>query len=73
MGLRLSNSEVVERALEELPPDPTNLEDTIHAALFSGKTSKALEFAAQHDPWLSAHLADIMEVIELLDSDVDDE
>lgn len=73
MVLCLSSSEVVESALEEMPPDPTNLEDTIHAALFSGKTSKALDLAAQHDPWLSAHLADIMEVIELLDPDVDDE
>lgn len=67
-----SYSEVVEFALEEMPPDPTNLEDTCHAALFSGKPIKALELAAQHDPWLSAHLADIMEIVDLLDPDVEE-
>lgn len=53
-----------------MPPDPTNLEDMIHAALFSGQPSKALEHAAQLDPWLAAHLADFMNALSLIETGV---
>lgn len=56
-----------------MPPDPTNLEDVVHAALFTGDPSKALEHAADLDPWLSAHLADMMEPLALFDKDSNEE
>jgi nuclear pore complex protein Nup85 len=56
-----------------MPPDPTNLEDMIHAALFMGDPSKALEHAAKLDPWFGAHLADIMEPLGLVEKEVTDE
>lgn len=59
--------------LEEMPYDPTDLEDAMHAALFRGKPIDAVHLAAQHDLWLSAHLADVLERSNLLDADVDDE
>ncbi|KAF7309813.1 Nuclear pore complex protein Nup85 [Mycena indigotica] len=58
--------EVVERILDSLPPDPTNLEDMVHTTLLSGKPLDALLHASQLDRWLSAHLADIMEPLSLL-------
>lgn len=59
--------------LEEMPCDSTDLEDAMHAALFRGKPIDAVPLAAQHDPWLSAHLADVLEKDGLIDADVDDE
>jgi nuclear pore complex protein Nup85 len=59
--------------LEKLPPDPTNLEDIIHVALFSAQPEKALVHAAQLDPWLAAHMADVMEALALIPEEVDDE
>ena len=56
-----------------MPPDPTNLEDMIHAALFTGDPLKALDHAAKLDPWLSAHLADMMEPLALVDKDLNEE
>ena len=56
-----------------MPPDPTNIEDMIHAALFSGQPMKALEHAAGLDPWLAAHLADFMDALSLIEIKVDDE
>ena len=53
-----------------MPPDPTNLEDVMHTSLFLGKPQQALTQAHQLDPWLSAHLADVMEAIQLIDCDV---
>ncbi|THH20635.1 hypothetical protein EW146_g752 [Bondarzewia mesenterica] len=65
--------EVVAQVLNEMPPDPTNLEDMVHAALLSGEPIKALSHAARLDIWLAAHLADILENVELLDAEVDEE
>lgn len=59
--------------LDDLPPDPTNLEDLIHTALMSGQPLQALRHASQLDPWLAAHLADIMEPIGLIENTVDEE
>ncbi|KAF8449374.1 Nup85 nucleoporin-domain-containing protein [Boletus edulis BED1] len=61
--------DVITQVLEDMPPDPTNLEDMIHAALFTGDPLKALDHAAKLDPWLSAHLADMMEPLALVDKD----
>jgi nuclear pore complex protein Nup85 len=58
--------------MEDLPPDSKNLEDMIHAALFSGKPASGLSQAAELDPWLAAHLADIMEAISLIDDQIDE-
>lgn len=59
--------DVVAQVLEDMPPDPTILEDMVHVALFMGDPLKALEHAAQLDPWLSAHLADMMEPLSLVE------
>jgi nuclear pore complex protein Nup85 len=59
--------------MDGMPPDPTNIEDTIHAALFSGQPMKALEHAARLDPWLAAHLADFMDALSLIETKAGDE
>ncbi len=51
--------------------DPTNLEDAIHAALFLGKPHDALVEAAKLDIWLAAHIADLMQIIDLIEREVD--
>ena len=56
-----------------MPPDPTNLEDMFHAALFSGRPKEALLHASLLDRWLSAHLADLMVPLSLIDEEVDEE
>ncbi|KAM6496834.1 Nucleoporin Nup85-like protein [Amanita muscaria] len=58
--------DVVGQALDEMPADPTNPEDMFHAALFSGKPEQALQYAAEIDPWLAAHLVDFLEALSLL-------
>lgn len=65
----LGKSDIIAQVLEDMPPDPTNPEDMIHAALFTGDPLKALDHAAKLDPWLSAHLADMMEPLGLIDKD----
>ncbi|KAI0083750.1 Nup85 nucleoporin-domain-containing protein [Irpex rosettiformis] len=64
--------EVVVQILDEMPPDPTDLEDVTHSLLMLGKPTQVLSQAAQLDPWLAAHLADTMEPLELIDRDPDD-
>ena len=56
-----------------MPPDPTDSEDMIHAALFSGQMGEVLRQSLQLDCWLSAHFADLMEALELIAPNVDDE
>jgi nuclear pore complex protein Nup85 len=56
-----------------MSPDPTNLEDMIHAALLSGQPAKALEHAARLDPWLAAHLADFMNALNLIETEAEEE
>ncbi|KAH6910043.1 Nup85 nucleoporin-domain-containing protein [Coprinopsis sp. MPI-PUGE-AT-0042] len=65
--------DIVASILSDFPPDPTSLEDNIHAYLFAGKLGEALEQAFELDPWLSAHMADIMQPLSLLERDVDDD
>ncbi|KIM44830.1 hypothetical protein M413DRAFT_442797 [Hebeloma cylindrosporum] len=65
--------EVVFQVIGDMPPDPTDLEDMIHAALFSGQPAEALQHAFKLDSWLSAHLSDIMESIQLIPTDVDED
>ena len=62
----------VSELLDEMPPDPTNLEDVVHSSLFLGKPNIALEDAARLDIWLAAHLADMMEPLELIDNTPDE-
>ncbi|KAI0369186.1 hypothetical protein BV20DRAFT_1044625 [Pilatotrama ljubarskyi] len=64
--------EIVAQVLDEMPPDPTDREDMVHSALFLGRPTQALSEAARLDIWLAAHLADLMEPIELIDPDPDD-
>lgn len=49
-----------------MPPDPTSHEDMLHAALFSGELNDTLERASNLDPWLAAHLADIVNGLSLI-------
>ncbi|KAJ7334118.1 Nup85 nucleoporin-domain-containing protein [Mycena albidolilacea] len=65
--------DVVDRVLDEMPPDPTDGEDMVHTALFAGKPADALLHASQLDRWLSAHLADIMEPLSLISDPSRDE
>jgi len=59
--------------LEEMPPDPTDVEDMIIASLFSGQPDQTLQHASQLDRWLSAHLADMMAPLGLIDSGIEEE
>lgn len=65
--------DVVNQILENMPPDPTDLEDMIHVALFRGETMEALSHAAKLDVWLAAHWVDLMEAVDLLSPRVGDE
>ena len=67
-----SYREIVAQILDEMPPDPTDKEDAVYAALFLGKPAEALDAAEQLDVWLATHLADLMEPIDLIDSETDE-
>lgn len=69
----LTFREVVNQILESMPPDPTDLEDMIHVALFRGETMEALSYAARLDIWLAAHWVDFMEALDLLNTRSNDE
>lgn len=60
------------QVLDELPPDPTSLEDMIHVALVCGEPKKVLEHASKLDRWLSAHLADFMVPLQLIETEPDE-
>ncbi|KAM5544312.1 hypothetical protein V8D89_001972 [Ganoderma adspersum] len=64
--------EVVSQILDEMPSDPTDLEDMVHSSLFLGRPAQALSEAARLDVWLAAHFADLMEPMELIDAESDD-
>lgn len=70
--LTASHSEVVAQVLDEMPSDPTDREDSVHTALVLGKPRQALSEAAELDIWLAAHLADLMESIEVIDAESDE-
>lgn len=65
--------DIVGRTLFNAPLDPTDKEDKLHAELFQGRPSQSLAAAHEIDPWLSAHIADVMVPLGLLDNEVDDE
>ncbi|KAG2011366.1 hypothetical protein CC2G_011493 [Coprinopsis cinerea AmutBmut pab1-1] len=65
--------DVAADVLADLPPDPTSLEDNIHAALFGARVGEALEHAFDLDPWLSAHMSDLMEPLSLLDNTLEED
>jgi len=65
--------QIVTDVIIDMPPDPTDSEDMIHAALFSGQMEEVLRQSLQLDCWLSAHFADLMEALELITRDVDEE
>jgi len=71
--LIMEHSEVVSQIVTDMPPDPTDPEDMIHASLFSGQPVEALRHAHKLDRWLAAHIADVMESIQLIEKDVDEE
>ena len=62
----LFHRDVVERVIDVIPYDPTDLEDVIHAQLLTGDVGKALASAEKLDVWLSCHLADVMNALGLL-------
>lgn len=57
---------MVERIIDVISYDPTDLEDVIHAQLLTGEVKKVLTSAERLDVWLSCHLADVMNVFGLL-------
>ncbi|KZS94585.1 hypothetical protein SISNIDRAFT_426911 [Sistotremastrum niveocremeum HHB9708] len=65
--------ELVGGLLGEMPPDEEDLEEMMLIQLFSEDLPKALDIAMQLDPWLGAHLADILQNQELLDAQADDD
>ena len=58
---------MVERIIDVISYDPTELEDVIHAQLLTGEVTKVLASAEKLDVWLSCHLADVMNALGLLD------
>ena len=56
-----------------MPPDPTDPEDMIHVTLLSGELLDSLGHAHRLDRWLSGHLADFMQAIQLIENDADEE
>lgn len=66
-------SDIVARTLWSLPADPTDKEDALHLEFAQGRVVQALALAHEIDPWLSAHLVDIMASTGLLNPEADDE
>ncbi|KAF8713566.1 hypothetical protein AX14_012920 [Amanita brunnescens Koide BX004] len=58
--------EILSQVLDDMPSDPTSLEDMLHTALLSAKPEQALQYAHELDPWLSAHMVDIMDALGLI-------
>lgn len=63
----LCSRDVAAEALDELPSDPTDIEDAIHCGLVLGKPKQVLNESNKLDCWLSAHFADAMEMLDLID------
>ena len=63
---------MVSQILDEMPSDPTDLEDMVHSSLFLGRPAQALSEASRLDVWLAAHFADLMEPMELIDAEPDE-
>ena len=56
-----------------MQPDPTDREESLLVELFRGRSNQALSIASEIDPWFSAHMADIMLSLELIEYDIDEE
>lgn len=56
---------MVAEIVEEMPVDPTSLEDQLHAALFAADVITAARLANDIDIWLVAHMVDILETLTL--------
>lgn len=68
VGLKRTQlAKVVERVIEDMPPDPTMVVQELHRAILGMEELEALQVAAELDPWLAAHLADIFEKVGTLD------
>ncbi|KAF8603898.1 hypothetical protein BDV93DRAFT_606578 [Ceratobasidium sp. AG-I] len=68
VGLKRTQlDKIVEKVVEEMPPDPTVPVQELHRAVMAMEELEALEVAAQLDPWLAAHLADVFEKVGTLD------
>ena len=65
--------DLVDRIISATPPDPSDEESSLHVQLFQGEPSRALDTADKIDPWLSAHLADMMLPLGLLTSEVNEQ
>jgi len=62
----------VDPILHDMPADPADVEDMIHAYLLKGQPQKALIPSATLDCWLSAHMADLMFPLDLFDDTSDE-
>ena len=60
----------MKEVINDMPPDPTDLEDTIQSHLFGGCPKQALQPAYRFDIWFSAHLADVLESLQLLELEI---
>jgi nuclear pore complex protein Nup85 len=58
--------DVVALILEDLPQDPTLVEENLFAALFGSHIGEVIKRANEFDLWLAAHLADMMQPLGLL-------
>lgn len=61
---------VVARSMEEMPLDPSDEdydENQIYADLLCAQPLEALKRASELDPWLAAHMADLLAALELIE------
>ncbi|KAF8587870.1 hypothetical protein K439DRAFT_1630322 [Ramaria rubella] len=67
VGLRRTTVEqVVNSILQDLPHDPTLIEENLFAAILTGQMGEVLKRANELDIWLAAHFADMMHPLGLL-------
>ena len=64
--------DIVSSVLDDIPPDLTDLEDAVHSALLLGRPTQALVDAARLDVWLAAHIADVLDALDLVDKTPDE-
>ena len=60
--------EVCSDVFQDLPVDSTLHHESLQAGLFTGDAYKAAIHANELDPWLGAHMADLMEAMDLFDN-----
>lgn len=64
------DSGVVAQILRVMPSNSNNVEESLYIALISGDLKNALQCAHTLDPWLSAHLIDLMVPLQLIGNGV---